>query len=264
MTFSQRAALHFVPLLARLVLGAAFITAGMAKLFHTATFEGENAQKLKELGVVATAYDGNPLIFAASFEQQAPPPGTGSLRERNANQDNGAQDAGAGNESGAAGGDEAGTGQDQGGAGDEQEPTIINVPTMSVDARELHRTTLLVANTSPGLAPYATYLGWGAALTEFVGGILILIGLFSRLWGFALAVVMGTAFYYTSLSIVGETMIYDLMPSHANEFHQVFAQLALFVLAFGVFLTGPGKLSVDGFIFGKGDNEHTFTDEDEI
>lgn len=255
MTFSQRAALHFVPFMARLVLGAAFITAGMGKLFHTGTFEGDRAAKLRDLGVVATAFDGGAIFHAASFSysQDAPPPGTGSLRERGANNNSTAgQDAG---ESGRTGAGESGT--------ELQDPTVINVPPMTVEARELHNITLMVANASPGLEPYAVYLGWGAALTEFVGGILILVGLFSRLWGLALAVTMGVAFYLTSLGVVSETMIYQLMPDRVGDFNRLFVQLALFVLAFGIFLTGPGRLSVDGFIFGKRD-DHTFTDDDEI
>lgn len=255
MTFSQRAALHFVPFLARLVLGAAFITAGMGKLFHTGSFEGDRAAKLRDLGVVATAFDGGAMFHAASFQQDSPP-GTGSLRERGANNSNAGQDA-----------DNTDANQDAGGEGgtgtELQDPTVINVPPMTVEARELHNITLMVASASPGLEPYAVYLGWGAALTEFVGGILILVGLFSRLWGLALAVTMGVAFYLTSLGVVSETMIYQLMPDHVGDFNRLFVQLALFVLAFGIFLTGPGRLSVDGFIFGKRD-DRTFTEDDEI
>lgn len=252
MTFSQRAALHFVPFLARLVLGAAFITAGMGKLFHTGTFEGERALKLRELNVVTSAFDASAVqIHPAAYQpEQAPPPGTGSLRDRGANN----QDAGGEGE-----GTAAGNNQD-----DATDPTIITVPPMSVEARELHNITLMVASANPGLEPYAVYLGWGAALTEFVGGILILLGLFSRLWGLALACVMVSAFYLTSLDVAGQTMIYQLMPDRVPDFNRMFVQLALFVLAFGIFLTGPGRLSVDGFIFGKGNENGHGRDDDDL
>jgi uncharacterized membrane protein YphA (DoxX/SURF4 family) len=99
------------------------------------------------------------------------------------------------------------------------------------------------------------------AFTELVGGSLLLIGLFSRVWGVGLAIAMGMAFYLTTMQTY-----FDIGPLRVGGgmgplngaigfdnfklFNTVFVQLGLFVLAFGVFLTGPGPLSFDRILFG--------------
>jgi hypothetical protein len=78
MSFSQSAATNIVPLIARLVLAAVFIPAGYNKLMREAEFSGEEAKRLRELSVIASAdADGpfhRPLIVPASLRQEAPSP----------------------------------------------------------------------------------------------------------------------------------------------------------------------------------------------
>jgi uncharacterized membrane protein YphA (DoxX/SURF4 family) len=92
-----------------------------------------------------------------------------------------------------------------------------------------------------------------AAMTELVAGALLAIGLFSRLWGLALAVVMGVAFYLTSWPAL-VAVNYSLFALAADPNPLALAglslQSALFVLAFGIFLTGPGPVSLDRLLFG--------------
>jgi putative oxidoreductase len=95
--------------------------------------------------------------------------------------------------------------------------------------------------------PYPAHQAWLAGLTEFLGGILIFVGLLSRLWGLGLAVVMGMAFYMTSLDKLGTYFNME----DVGQFNMLFCQLGLFVMAFGVFLTGPGRLSLDQMLFGR-------------
>ena len=104
------------------------------------------------------------------------------------------------------------------------------------------------------MGQYAKYGAWLAALTEFVGGLLILIGFLSRVWGLGLAITMGMAFYLTTMKSYGfildepNPLVFTQNTPHAQG---LAAQLGLFVLAFGLFLTGPGPLSLDRLLFGR-------------
>ncbi len=95
------------------------------------------------------------------------------------------------------------------------------------------------------------WVGWAAAGTELVGGGLILLGVFSRIWGLGLAITMGVAFYLTSLTAFIQ---YGFMHLPMADFYRGFTQICLFVMAFGVVLGGAGTLSLDGLLFG-GDYE---------
>lgn len=98
--------------------------------------------------------------------------------------------------------------------------------------------------------PYPIYQAYLAVAAELIGGALILLGLFSRLWGLALAGVMGAAFWLTSWPLLATgdpiTALFNLP---LGDFNRLFCQAGLFVLAFGVFLTGPGAVSIDRAIF---------------
>ncbi|MHC5002636.1 MAG: DoxX family membrane protein, partial [Planctomycetota bacterium] len=93
-------------------------------------------------------------------------------------------------------------------------------------------------------------MAWVAGITELLGGGLLLLGLFSRLWGLGLTIAMGFAFYLTSWPAPVEPNLFDLA-TDLELYKQVYVQLALLVLAFGVCLTGPGPLSVDRLFFGR-------------
>ncbi len=114
-------------------------------------------------------------------------------------------------------------------------------------AAAMHNVTLLC----PGAGwPAPHRLALLAAITEFVGGLLLLVGFLSRVWGFGLAISMGVAFYLLSMRLNG---VISMGPFKAAadiaKFNAMFAQLDLLVLAFGVFLTGPGPLSLDRILF---------------
>ena len=105
------------------------------------------------------------------------------------------------------------------------------------------------------------HAGWGetsiwlakvVAWVELVGGALILVGLITRLWGICLAVIIGGTFYVVSIHDNG---LFLSNPFHwadsIDAYNAMFAQAALFVLAIGVFFTGPGPLSLDAALFAK-------------
>lgn len=112
-----------------------------------------------------------------------------------------------------------------------------------ISTRSLHHITVLAHRRD---IPYAHVLGWLTAITELVGGALLIPGIFSRVWGLALAVIMGVAFAVTSLPLLEQASPFALSP---DQLHQVAAQMALFVLATGILLVGPGAASIDRAIF---------------
>lgn len=77
------------------------------------------------------------------------------------------------------------------------------------------------------------FMAWGAALAEFLGGILIAAGLMTRLNSAALAITMAVAAF---------------MAHGADPFQKQEKALLYLVCNAFIFIVGPGKLSLDGII----------------
>jgi uncharacterized membrane protein YphA (DoxX/SURF4 family) len=239
MSFSQSAALNVVPIIARLVLAAVFIPAGYNKLMKEADFAGDDAKRLRELGVVASAGPAatswapanDSGILLASRLQAVPNGSTSPNSPPSAPPSKPSTD-----ESASAAPPSRPT--DAGSA-----PGATGEP---IKARSLHRVTLMLDKLG---WPQQTYLAWLAAVTEFVGGICLVLGLFSRMWGLGLAITMVVAFYLTSYEQVMSTKLLNLQ---GEAFSRFSSQIALFALAFGLALTGPGALSIDRRLTGGG------------
>jgi len=118
-------------------------------------------------------------------------------------------------------------------------------------AASMHHVTLMVHRQGMAYPVQQAYL---AVAAELIGGTLILLGLFSRLWGLVLAGVMSVAFWLTSWPLLAGgdpwTVLFSLPIA---DFNRLFCQAGLFVLAIGVFLTGPGAASIDRAIFRRED-----------
>jgi putative oxidoreductase len=98
-----------------------------------------------------------------------------------------------------------------------------------------------VAKFAEGLSdkvPLPMASAWAAALSEFAGGILIGLGLFSRVaaffFGFTMLVAWGMAHNFSFLKA-----------NNGSDFPFV-----LMMVAAGLILTGPGKFSINALIFG--------------
>jgi uncharacterized membrane protein YphA (DoxX/SURF4 family) len=254
MRFSAYAGTAIIPLLARLVLCAAFLPAGYHKVFNTTTFEGDDAKLLGDLqvGQVASAPTGveiRPASFARAQdpEEEAPP--------ANAGEEEAADEPAA---------DPEAQPVDPEASGQPVQPPPIDESALSppptdpvvtpVDARVLHNVTVLLIDKGWKREWKPTYMAWLAGLTELIGGGLLLVGLFSRLWGLGLAITMGFAFYLTTWAS-GAPFDPNLLKLAASAdhalFNQMFCQLGLGVLALCVCLAGPGPLSLDRVLFGK-------------
>ncbi|MDY7108701.1 MAG: DoxX family protein [Planctomycetota bacterium] len=237
MTFSQYSGTAIVPTLSRLVLALAFITAGFNKLFTDATFNAEQAERLEAVGVDLdrmTASAGPAIVLAQSpQEEQTPPPEEEEMMMAPP-EDEPAPPAE----------------QPQMPPPEESpgEKIVIKSPGQYT-AKTLHGVTLLCEGA--GFGRYSPYLAWLAAVTEFGGGILILVGFLSRIWGLGLAIAMGTAVYLTTWDPYISTGPFEVAQNHIPMFNRAFAQLGLGVLALSVLLAGPGPLSLDRLVFGK-------------
>ena len=232
MSFSTFAGTAIVPTLSRIVLCAAFLPAGWNKVMDETTFSGDDAQRLIQLGVIDAepqAHIGlNRSIVPASFQDEAADddqaPAEPSEPEQPAI------------------------------TADEAETTPSEPGTYT--ARPLHGITLLLDRAG---WPAPVWMARLAAFTELVGGGLLFVGLFSRFWGLGLAIAMGVAFYLTSWNLLLDSHLFDLK---VPDFNRMFTQTGLFVLAFGVFLTGAGPISLDRALFRKTVDEDDDEDED--
>ena len=97
---------------------------------------------------------------------------------------------------------------------------------------------------NPGL------LAWIGALTQLIGGGLLLPGLLTRILGLALCVVVGALFVLGSWPLIGgsPTAFLHLDRLAAN---QVGLHLCLFGLSLAMVVCGAGGMSLDRLIFGK-------------
>jgi len=228
MKFKVFAGTSLVPTLSRLVLALAFVTAGYQKLSGEHVFGPDQAAVLEELGVTTT-----PTAVAAVGS------GPAGIIPVGFRQDEG-QDEGDADDKGA---DDAKL------VIPESDLRAPRTTDGSVTARAMHVVTILCHEKG---WPMPAYMALLCALTELIGGALVLVGFLSRVWGLGLAVTMGVAIYMTTwqpyfdagplVVAAGETDGHML-------YNAIFSQLGLFVLSFGLLLTGPGPLSLDRLLF---------------
>lgn len=232
MSFSTFAGTAIVPTLSRIVLCAAFLPAGWNKVMTETTFSGDDAQRLIQLGVIdeePQAHIGpNRSIVPASF-----------------------QDETAGDDQAPA---EASEPEQPAVTADEAATTPSEPGTYT--AKPLHGITLMLDKAG---WPAPVWMARLAAFTELVGGGLLFVGLFSRIWGLGLAIAMSVAFYLTSWNLLLDSHLFSL---EVAGFNQMFTQTGLFVLAFGVLLTGAGPISLDRALFRKTVDEDDDEDEE--
>jgi uncharacterized membrane protein YphA (DoxX/SURF4 family) len=290
MSFTRKAAFGYVPLLSRVVLAAAFIPAGWDKIMaEPVTYTGADAALLRQMGVedapaVLTQQpvyqDGaGPGRFRDRVRPRPAPPPSDAAADEDAEQDEAIESG----EEDILDEEEIATEEmepEPEAAPEpapepepepevapepepEPEPLVEPVPVAPdepqeppLQARRLYGVALALARGGPWpMHLHPEWMAWAAAGTELVGGVLILVGLLSRVWGAGLAITMGFAFYLTSFADVSALGPLNLPP---DVFNRAFTQIALFTMALGVTMTGGGRLSLDGMFFPGSyeDDEH--------
>jgi uncharacterized membrane protein YphA (DoxX/SURF4 family) len=243
MSPSQFAATNILPLLARIVLCMAFLPQGWNNLMRDVEYTARDAQRLRELGVRGIT-DPDPrkadVALGAirgweAFEPQDQMPGAASGKQ--------AVPSGA---TGAA----APAAQDAGATGTVPAPAVerpVTTPALSplapLTQRGLYTLTLLADRAR---IPFPVEIAWAVAGVQLVGGACVVLGLFSRVWGLLMSVILAALFVTTSLPVIKTQGPFSL---GAEQQNMVLAQLGLFVLALGAFLVGPGAMSLDRAIF---------------
>lgn len=220
MSPSQSASVHLVPLLARVVLCIAFVPAGWNKLMRDVEYSGEDAKRLREMQVVQGngASESRTDLMRASLLPQAPAATSEPADVRPTSDEPAPPTARPGNDAA------AGTGE-------------------PVRTKGLFRIALLLDKQGWS---YQVPLAWIAAITELVGGVCVLIGLFTRFWSMGLAITMAVAFQMTSIVPLGEVGLFSM---GVDQYNRTVAQLALFALAAGLVFSGAGALSLDRGLF---------------
>jgi len=259
MSSSHFAAVNIVPLIARVVLCAAFLPAGYQKLFDRAPIDAAQAARLEAMGWGwrPPSAEGAATGATESAATRTPVVSPGSMRDDQVKKDDkGATDkAGAKDDKSATGGSSTDAKQTDGapsGAAKPADAPPIAAPNTAAPTSEAHtvrQCELLAFVIADAGLPAPRITAWLVAIIEFVGGGLILVGLFSRLSALGLAAVMGGAIKTTSLlALQAHPYIYGMPMA---DYQRVFLQVSLLALALGVLFAGPGGLSLDRAIFGR-------------
>lgn len=107
--------------------------------------------------------------------------------------------------------------------------------------------------------PALRLLPWFVAVTELLGGVLVLLGFMTRVWALALAGTMIVALWLTQiypawtggsafLWVLPQPMLSD-PAKWSSAWEKMLFQFALLMIALGLVFSGGGRLSMDGWMF---------------
>ena len=129
---------------------------------------------------------------------------------------------------------------------------ITDAETGDQTTRGLHRISLLLQDEWPELGGWGKLLAWSGAIFELLAGVLLFVGLFSRLSAFVVCLIMGMALYLVSFKLNGMFCMNPFdWPLDQVAFSRLFTEMCLFLLALGIFIGGGGFISIDRFQEGK-------------
>ncbi len=262
MAVRQNAALHLAPLTLRVVLGLIFLFYGAGKLFYSDfQLSWEQEATLVSLEVLEVRPGGpqppapidatGGAMSAPSFEMiraqdEEPETETQSQEERDEELDRIAEvfDSTAGDSA--------------------AEPGDTNLRSV----RRVYGLVFAMNGAAqdghwPGFLSTGAWLermAWLAAVTEFVGGFFLLLGVFTRLWALAILGTMVVACWLTQISPwLGESGAFvgflppwplDDPATWTSAYQTLFFQLLIMASAKALFFSGAGAFSVDRLIFG--------------
>lgn len=235
---SQFAATTILPFLARIVLALAFLPQGWNNLMVLNEFTGTDAQRLRELGVRGVT-DPEPAppdvslgAVRGEWQSTAPAPQATDPGNRTATRQ---ADAPARTTPRPA---ETAAPKPL----DPPRPEQMS-PLAPLKANGLYRLALYADSAR---LPFPVALAWAVSAIQLIGGGCVVLGIFCRVWGLLMAVILAGVFVTGTLPNVKGVWFFGMSGA---DFNLVFAQMGLFVLALGVFLVGPGALSLDRAIF---------------
>lgn len=118
--------------------------------------------------------------------------------------------------------------------------------TSNATTRGVNRIVWLIHEQWPTLGGWGTFLAWTAGVVQLLAGVLLLVGLFTRLASLSIVVAAGMATYLVSGTMHGMFAMNPFdWPLDSHQFIQLFAGASLCVLALGLVFSGAGSFSID-------------------
>ncbi len=138
--------------------------------------------------------------------------------------------------------DEVAEGEDSSETSPQEEAAVATKPT----TRGVNRIVWLIHNMWPDLRGWGTFFAWSAAVAQLAAGLMLLVGLFTRLAAFIICTATGMAIYIVSINAHGMFSMNPFdWPLDSHRFIQLYAGLGLFTLSLGLLVGGAGGLSID-------------------
>lgn len=291
MLFSSGGRSRLAPLCIRLGLAVTFIYAGLAKVLGTFEVGPEVAAQLAAMGVAvekSPAAPGPPVPnapaspapgAAGSAAPAATPTGPDAMPADQFKPGGAGGGGAAGGGGGGVGTGGVGTGGGGAGGGGAGGGAVVRVddyaPKTPVRPMYMLALGLRTAAEPPkrddGTTPMALWpasmgrgawpLRWAYIVTgiELIGGVLVLIGVFSRLWAFLLACVMLGAIWLTQVgpAMQSGNAILGFLPNHpawdGEKWMPLMWTFGLLMMSLALLAGGPGRWSIDGMLFGGSD-----------
>jgi uncharacterized membrane protein YphA (DoxX/SURF4 family) len=118
--------------------------------------------------------------------------------------------------------------------------------TIVATTRGVNRIVWLMHDKWPTLGGWGIFIAWTAAVSQLVAGILLFVGLFTRLAACVICIATGMAIYVIAGLMHGMFSMNPFdWPLDSHRFIQLFAGAGLFTLSLGLVFGGPGSLSID-------------------
>lgn len=261
MGFCETLGHRVAPVLFRLALGATFIWAGHGKVLTKSSYTPDDLAALANMGVSAAIAAARPGVAAPAPTPSTNPPASPAPAKSGdpsaplpepASSPGGALVA-----STTIGGRHfTGADFDAGAnlAGLYRVALLLRNAAADPTPREDGSRPMRLWPSAIGEGAWPARLAWAVAITELVGGCLILVGFLARMAAIGVFGVMLGALWLATLgpAINAPKSFLVVLPDLAAfQAWQSFAlQMCALACAFGVFTLGAGWLSVDGFVFG--------------
>ncbi len=240
MSFRDSLAISVTPLLLRVALGITFVWAGAGKVLETMPVQGEAAAALANMGVLTPTSVSPTSAAREDVPSRTLPPTLIQPAEK-----------------------PAAPAAKKYSAADFPNPVevkrlygialLIDSCAHPSDVDGTARMALWPPNAARGMWP--SILAWAVALTELIGGFLLLVGLFTRLSALGIAGTMLGAMWLTVIgpAIQSGATRFGFLPDYPafdiEKWKNLLWQFGLFMSALGLFFAGPGALAADRMLF---------------
>ena len=112
--------------------------------------------------------------------------------------------------------------------------------------RGVNRIIWLISERWPQVGSWSVIMGWTAGICQLASGILLIIGLFTRIAALIVCAASALAVYLVAFHMHGMFYMNPFeWPLDTHRFLQLFAGLSIFTLSLGLMSSGAGGLSIN-------------------